>query len=763
MKSIHSQQVVEPLEANAEAAGARANTGEEDSANLTGITDFLRRVGRLLVSTPVRTMMIVLALLIEACFTATVPLSFRYLVDHAIASRDGAGLMRVLAILAGGVLLAAGAGIGRDYLWARFSIEMLNRIRSEMFEHLLRLSMDFFARTEIAEIGARFSTDLASVEAALSASPGWALVPALDATVALVMLFVLDWRLALVGSLVIPVSLLGPKLVMSRAAAASYSRKIDESGLVGVVQENVMAHSVVRAFGLEEVAFGKFRKRLNKLGTSSVRTAMYGSLLERSSGIGTLILQIVVLGVGATMAYRNLLSIGSLAAFQTLFLTLSWSIGYVSQYFPYLLQAAAGTRRIEELLRESPRVSDQEKAGELTQFVSKLRFESVVFGYNSGRRNLNDLTFEFPAGASVAFVGPSGCGKSTVLSLLMRFYDPSAGRVTFDGIDIGCVTQASLRSRIGVVFQDTILFNTSIRENIRLGKLGATDAEVEAAARAAEMHDLILQFAQGYDTPVGERGGRLSGGQRQRIAIARAILRDPQILVLDEATSALDAETEVAINRTLERLGKGRTVVSVTHRLAAVAACSHVFVLESGRLVEAGSHDELLARDGLYSRLWRKQSGVSVEGGDQRATITPASLREISIFRNLDEAQHILLAARLSTERIPAGREVFRQGDRGDALYVIARGTVTVTVQREGSEAEELLAVLQDGDYFGEIALIEDSPRTATIRTRTDCVFLTLPSDAFLDLLDSSPDLRARIENVSRERRGAAHAAGVRS
>lgn len=749
MKSTDRHQAVEPLEAQA----------DDGSANLTGIGDFLRRAGRLLISTPLRTVLIVLALAIEASFTAAVPLSFRYLVDHAIGSRDGTALTRVLALLAGGVVLAAVAGIGRDYLWARFSIEVLNRIRSEMFEHLLRLSMDFFARTEIAEIGARFSTDLASVEAALAASPGWALVPALDACVALVMLFVLDWRLALVGSLVIPVSLLGPKLVMSRAAAASYNRKLDESGLAGVVQENVMAHSVVRAFGLEQVAFGKFRKRLNTLGASSVRTAMYGSLLERSSGIGTLILQIIVLGVGATMAYRNLLSIGSLAAFQTLFLTLSWSIGYVSQYFPYLLQAAAGTRRIEELLSESPRVSDRETAGELAQFNSKIRFESVVFGYNAERRNLNDLTFEFPAGASVAFVGPSGCGKSTVLSLLMRFYDPSAGRVTFDGVDISRVTQASLRARIGVVFQDTILFNTSIRENIRLGKLGATDAEVEAAARAAEMHDLILQFAQGYDTPVGERGGRLSGGQRQRIAIARAILRDPQILVLDEATSALDAETEAAINRTLERLGKGRSVVSVTHRLAAVAACSHVFVLDSGRLVEAGSHDELLTHDGLYSRLWRKQSGISVEGGDQRATIKPASLREISVFRNLDEAQHALLATRLSTERIPAGREVFRQGDRGDMLYVIARGTVTVNVQREGAEMEELVAVLQDGDYFGEIALIEDSPRTATIRTRTDCVFLTLPSDAFLDLLDRSPDLRARMENVSRERRGAAHAA----
>jgi ATP-binding cassette subfamily B protein len=749
-----SEKAAEALDKQVEPGTPSTDPDNDEPTDLSGLGAFLRRIAQVLASTPARTILIVLALTIDTSFTIAVPVCFRYLVDHAIALRDGTALLRILAGLAVGVLLAAIAGIGRDYLWARFSIAVLNRIRSEMCEHLLQLSMDFFARTGIAEIAARFSTDLASVEGALSAAPGWALVPTLDACVSLAMLFVLDWRLALVGALVIPVSLLGPRLAMSRAAAASYKRKIDESGLAGVVQENVMAHAVVRAFGLEHVAFARFRRRLTMLETSTIRTAMYGSLLERSAGIGTLILQVVVLGAGATMAYRGVLSIGSLAAFLTLFLTLSWSIGYVSQFFPYLLQAAAGTRRIDELLNELPRVADHDGASDLVDFSARVRFESVVFGYNRERQNINGLSFEFPAGASVAFVGPSGCGKSTVLNLLMRFYDPSAGRITFDGVDISRVTQKSLRARMGVVFQETILFNTSIRENIRLGKLGATDAEVEAAAGAAEIHDLIIKFPQGYDTPVGERGGRLSGGQRQRIAIARAILRDPKILVLDEATSALDAETEAAINATLRRLGKGRTVVSVTHRLASVAEYQHVFVLESGRLAEAGSHSQLLAHGGLYARLWKKQSGVSVEGAGQHATITPSSLQTIPIFRNLDEVQQAMLASTLSTERLPAGREVFQQGDRGDKLYVIARGTVTVNVRREGSEEEELRAVLQDGDYFGEIALIEDAPRTATIRTRTDCVFLTLPCDAFLKLLDTSPDLRSRFETVSRQRRG---------
>jgi ATP-binding cassette subfamily B protein len=747
----------------AEPPAAVAGVDEEEAVELTGIGTFLRKIADVLTTTPVQATLILLALFVDTAFTIAVPVSFRYLVDNAIGTRNGEALTHILIGLAVGVVVAACAGIGRDFLYARFSISVLNRLRSEMFDRLLHLSMDFFARMEIAGIAARFSTDLASLEGALSAAPAWCLVPALDATVSFVMLFVLDWRLALVGSLVVPVSLLGPRLVIGRAAAANYQRKIDEGELMSVVQESVAAHAVVKAFSLEQAAAGRFNRSLTQLWTSSIRTALYGSLLERSSAIGTLVLQVVVLGVGATMAYRHQITIGSLAAFQSLFLTLSWAVGYVSQYFPYLLQAAAGTRRIDELLRERPRVADIESAAVLQGLREKIRFESVSFGYTPAQRNLTDVSFEFEAGTSVAFVGPSGCGKSTVLNLLMRFYDPEEGRITFDGHDIGRVTLASLRSRIGVVFQDTILFNTTVRENIRLGKLDATDAEVEAAARAAEMHDLIMKFPLGYDTPVGERGGRLSGGQRQRVAIARAILRDPKILVLDEATSALDSETEAAINQTLERLAEGRTVVSVSHRLAGVAKCHRIFVLESGRLAEMGSHDELVTAEGIYSRLWNKQSGLSVDAAKQRAAILPRCLGEIPIFRSLDADQHAALAGMLSTEQIPAGREVFRQGDRGDKLYVVARGTVTVSAREDESEQETLIAVLQDGDHFGEIALINDAPRMATVRTRTDCMFLTLRSDAFFKLLESSPELRCKFERISRERLEASKAEAVRS
>jgi len=342
----------------------------------------------------------------------------------------------------------------------------------------------------------------------------------------------------------------------------------------------------------------QFKERLNDLAHSSVRVSFFSALVERSAGSGILALQVLVMGVGAYMAFNQALTLGSLVSFQALFLTLSWSLSYVTQYVPTLVQASGGLQRIEELLDEAPQILDPPDAAMLPRFVTHITFEDVSFGYSDQQLSLEKLNFSIRAGESVAFVGPSGSGKSTVLKLLARFYDPTMGRITIDGKDMRSVTQDSLRAQIGLVFQDSFLFNTTVRENIRLGKARATDAEVGAAAQAAEVHAFVENLPQSYSTLVGERGGRLSGGQRQRVAIARALLRNPAILLLDEATSALDAETEMAINATLEQAAQGRTLVTVTHRLASVLQADRIFVLGRGRLMEQGSHEELLTRGG---------------------------------------------------------------------------------------------------------------------------------------------------------------------
>jgi ATP-binding cassette subfamily B protein len=354
---------------------------------------------------------------------------------------------------------------------------------------------------------------------------------------------------------------------------------------------------------------------------------------------------------------------------------------------------------------------------------------------------------------SLLFVGPSGCGKSTVFNLLMRFYDPASGTVCIDGRDIRTVTQDSVRQHIGVVLQESFLFNTTIRENIRMGKGDATDEEVEAAARTAEMHDIIVKMPQGYDTVVGERGGKLSGGQRQRIAIARAIISNPPILLLDEATSALDPATAASINQSLERISKGRTVISVTHRLEAAPGADGIFVFHEGRLAEQGRHGELLKLNGLYARLWNKQAGFSLSEDGTQARVDAARLRAVPILQELDDASLSTIARFFATEHFPPHRPVVQQGDAGDKFYIIVRGKVSV-LRTEASGEEHPLAVLEDGDHFGEVALMERIPRTASVHTLTDCVFLTLQREHFLRLVEANPVLKARLEAITATRSG---------
>jgi ATP-binding cassette subfamily B protein len=287
-------------------------------------------------------------------------------------------------------------------------------------------------------------------------------------------------------------------------------------------------------------------------------------------------------------------------------------------FIPVSIQSAAAVRHIQELLDEPTRGADRPGAPNLPRITNDITFDRVTFQYeNSQAPVLDNLSLKLNVGRSIAIVGPSGSGKSTLLNLILRLYVPDEGRVTIDGVDIRRVTRESLRRSMAVVFQENMLFNMSIRENIRLGKEGATDEEVEQAARKAEIHRYIMSLPQKYDTPVGERGDTLSGGQRQRIAIARAIVRNPSVLLLDEATSALDQTTEAAINRTLLKVAKGRTMIFSTHRLTSVVEMDEIIVISGGKAIERGSHAQLLAANGTYRKLWDDQGHQPHAGADQ--------------------------------------------------------------------------------------------------------------------------------------------------
>jgi len=557
---------------------------------------------------------VLVGVLIEMALTTTIPLSFKYLIDTGIGQRDRGALMTVLGGLCAAVVTVGVVGVGRDYLYARVVTASLNDLRLRMFRHLQGLSADYYARTRTGDILARFSTDISAVEHALSIAIGWAVLPLLQAVLGSILLVLVDWQLAVVAALVFPLVVFGPRFVAPRATRASYRRKEDEARTLTDVEESTTSQMVVKAFGVEERFEEQFRHSTGALFDSSVRVGFLTAVLERSAVIGILVVQVLVMGVGILRVYDGALSLGSLVAFQALFVLLSTSLGYVAEFVPHLVKATGGMQRIEELLAELPTIAEDQEAAELPRLSRELRFSGVSFGYRpDSAPSLHDVSFTLPAHTSAAVVGTSGSGKSTLVNLLARLYDPGAGSITFDGVDVRRATIRSLRDQLGLVFQDSVLFSGTVAENIRVGRPGATDAQVREAVRAVDLHGFVSGLPDGYQTVVGPGGRQLSGGQRQRLAIARVLVRDPAVLVLDEATSALDPASDRAIQATIEEQARTRTLLVITHRLVQIRTLDRIFVLDAGRLVEQGSHHELLALGGVYRRLWSKQVGLAAE------------------------------------------------------------------------------------------------------------------------------------------------------
>jgi ATP-binding cassette subfamily B protein len=698
-----------------------------------------------------RASVLVVTLLLEGAFNILLALSLKLIIDQAIVPRNAKVLALILGALVGGFLLTATSQVLRDYLYAWFGARILNDLRKQMFRHLQRLSLGFYARMRTGDVAARFSTDLTAVEQAVVLGIPGASLCVINIIFSTCVLFVLDWRLALGAIVGLPLCIIGPRILAPRALTAGYQLRTEEAALTSTVHENLGAQPIIKAFSLKQSVVDTFEREAEKLARLATRFNFLSYTSERSPNIAMLLFNVVLISAGSYLAFRGSLSIGSLVAFNALFITVSTAVMGVTAVTPSLLQATSGMQRIRELLDEEPTIVEQPNAKPLPNFLSNIRFENVTFGYSPDQHNLRNVGMNLPAGARIAFVGHSGCGKSTALNLIMRSYDPQAGRVTFDGIDLRDAQVDSLYDQVGIVFQESFLFNTSIRENIRLGKPTATDADVEAAAQAAELHDIVVQMPQGYDTVVGERGGRLSGGQRQRVAIARALIRNPALLILDEATSALDPSTEAAINETIERVSTGRTVITVTHRLQSVVDYDHIFVFKNGRIIELGTHAMLLSFGGNYAEMWRRQHGTTMSPeGDFQVTDT-SILRDVPLFKDLDQAYLKNIAGMFSTEHVPAGRPVITEGDEGSRFYIIVRGKVAVSVTKDQSELVQV-ATLDDGDYFGEISLLANIPTTATVTTLTPSIFITLQREQLNRLVHQHAGLGAQMREALEHR-----------
>jgi ATP-binding cassette, subfamily B, bacterial len=553
-----------------------------------------------------------LGVLVETLFNVIMPLSLKFLIDDALGEEDFQALIRILSVLAVAGIVTSIVAVWYERWDARLAAALISDVRTRLFEHIQNLPSAYFARTKRGEILSRFSVDMSAFEGSVKSFANSAALPFFELIAGIILMLFLNWQLAAVALLVFPITLIGPRIITPKAVQANYEQKLNESSLLGQVQENIAAQAVIKAFSLQRRTFGWFTVRNDEARRKIASAGFLSTMVERTVTIAVLLLHLVVLAIGAYLATKGQITIGTFVTFESAFWEVSYNIAHVMHYIPVSIQSAAAVRHIQELLDEPTRGADRPGAPDLPSITNDITFEHVTFQYEGALTPvLDDFSLKLDVGKRIAIVGPSGSGKSTLLNMILRLYVPDDGRVTIDGVDIRKVTLESLRRCMAVVFQENMLFNMSIMENIRLGKEGATDQEVVEAARKAEIHRYIMSLPHKYNTLVGERGDTLSGGQRQRIAIARAVIRDPSLLLLDEATSALDQTTEAAINHTLLKVAKGRTMIWSTHRLTSVVEMDEIIVISGGKAIERGSHEELLAMGGVYRKLWDDQGHSS--------------------------------------------------------------------------------------------------------------------------------------------------------
>jgi ATP-binding cassette, subfamily B, bacterial len=616
-----------PLEDDEEGEAGELDLDDEDDEELTVYTakeaagalatvygfvkPFLKNYKKLIA-------FVTLGVLIETLFNVIMPLSLKFLIDDALGEEDFEALIKILSVLAVAGIVTSIVAVWYERLDARLAASLISDVRTQLFEHVQNLPAAFFARTKRGEILSRFSVDMSAFEGTIKSFANSATLPFFELIAGIILMLFLNWQLAAISLLVFPITLIGPRILTPKAVQANYEQKLNEATLLGMVQENIATQAVVKAFMLQRKTLGWFTMRNDDARRKIAAAAFLSTMVERTVTISVLLLHLVVLATGAYLATKGQITIGTFVTFESAFWEVSYNIANIMHFIPVSLQSAAAVRHIKELLDEPTRGADRPGAPDLPRIADNISFERVTFQYEGSQTPVLDgFSLKLDVGKTIAIVGPSGSGKSTLLNLILRLYVPDEGRVSIDGVDIRKVTRESLRRSMAVVFQENMLFNMSIRENIRLGKEGATDKEVEEAARKAEIHRYIMSLPQKYDTPVGERGDTLSGGQRQRIAIARAIVRNPSILLLDEATSALDQTTEAAINKTLTKLARGRTMIFSTHRLTSVVDMDEIIVISGGKAVERGSHAELLAADGMYRQLWDDQGVKQHEAANQ--------------------------------------------------------------------------------------------------------------------------------------------------
>lgn len=697
---------------------------------------------------PGRSATILLLMFITLGYQMLFSLAFKYLIDHILAPKQYEHFSLLLSAVILGAIIASISNLLTDYHSVKLGVAVENKLRLKLFHHLQQLPESFYAKKNTHAIHSRSVKDLDNVVSAfLSIQP--IVYSVLGITVSITILFSLDWRLTVLAIIGVPITLMLPRFVHTylNKIYASYQPQT-HLGFEELFYDRIAGHSLFRTFGLKNWEYERMEAVTEDTTPFEIKTQFTRKLLHKSVVVALLLLNMIIISFGAFLVMKNRITIGDLVAFQSFFRAISGYLSALSRSFPSLVKNAFSFKKLESIFHEPISLEDNnEPKLKLQTFKEEIRFNDVSFNYSEGQIAIQHVNMAIPFLSKCAIVGPSGSGKTTITSLLLRLNEPTSGNITLDYLNIKEISPDSFRQLIGYVPQDVILLNLSIKENIKIGNLEATDEDVEKAAKLAGIHNWIMSLPNNYHYFIQERGKNLSGGQIQKIAIARALIRKPPILILDEATSSLDPGTENLINHTIHTLLGTSTIISITHRIQSIIDSDIIFVMDYGKLVSFGTHTELLTSCEKYKKMWVKQSGFTISANGKQADMTVERLKLIELFSEIDAPILEEIIGYMKTEYYKDDQIVVEQGDEGDTFYIIVRGQVEVLLKQTLNQ-EKRLAILEDGDYFGEMALMKEIPRTATVRTLTPCTFLSMKRSHFQKILEKSDHFRQNLENT---------------